>query len=163
MVNNDNLKFRKLLVRFLGGETHMSLDQAVNDFPMNRINEFPPNTNYTPWHLLEHIRITQNDIVDFMQNCNYQDKKWPDDYWPKRFKKANQKMWKNTINLIKKDIEVLEQIILDPNTDLNMTIPWGNGQTIVEEAIKVSDHNSYHIGEFAILRQVMSTWPKKLN
>ena len=23
----------------------------------------------------------------------------------------------------------------------------------------VADHNSHHIGEFAILRQVMSTWP----
>ncbi len=29
----------------------------------------------------------------------------------------------------------------------------------VGEVLLVADHNSYHIGEFAILRQVMGTWP----
>jgi len=23
----------------------------------------------------------------------------------------------------------------------------------------VADHNAYHVGEFAVLRQVMDTWP----
>jgi hypothetical protein len=37
-------------------------------------------------------------------------------------------------------------------------IPHGTGQNILKEIMVVADHNAYHIGEFAILRQVMGTW-----
>lgn len=34
----------------------------------------------------------------------------------------------------------------------------GAGQTIAREMLVVADHNAYHIGELAIMRQVMDTW-----
>ena len=47
----------------------------------------------------------------------------------------------------------------DPATDLLATIPGTPGHTILREVRLVGAHNAYHIGEFAILRQVMGTWP----
>jgi hypothetical protein len=38
---------------------HMSLDEAVADFPADEINTKPPNLSYSFWHILEHIRIGQ--------------------------------------------------------------------------------------------------------
>lgn len=38
-------------------------------------------------------------------------------------------------------------------------IPHGSGQTPLREFLLVAAHYTYHIGEFAILRQVMGTWP----
>jgi hypothetical protein len=38
-------------------------------------------------------------------------------------------------------------------------IPNTPGHTILREVRLVADHNAYHIGELAILRQVMGTWP----
>ncbi len=35
------------------------------------------------------------------------------------------------------------------------------GHTVLREARIAADHNAYHIGEFAILRQVMGTWPQE--
>ena len=32
------------------------------------------------------------------------------------------------------------------------------GQTILREVLLQADHNTYNIGEFAILRQVMGAW-----
>jgi hypothetical protein len=29
----------------------------------------------------------------------------------------------------------------------------------MREILVVTDHNAYHVGEFAIMRQAMSTWP----
>ena len=43
----------------------------------------PPGLPHSPWQLLEHLRIAQQDILDFCRNANYVHKKWPDDYWPK--------------------------------------------------------------------------------
>ena len=48
----------------------------------------------------------------------------------------------------------------DPATDLLAVIPNTPGHTILREIRVVGDHNSYHTGEFAILRQVMGTWPR---
>ncbi len=62
------------------GNAHMSLDEAVADFPMALINERPPRVPYSLWHLLEHLRLTQRDILDFIRDPEYQERQWPDDY-----------------------------------------------------------------------------------
>jgi hypothetical protein len=49
-------------------------------------------------------------------------------------------------------------IVKNPKTDLHARIPHGDGQTILREAILIVDHNSYHIGELAILRQTQKNW-----
>jgi hypothetical protein len=54
----------------------------------------------------------------------------------------------------------LRDIVADPETDLYAPIPHAEDYTIFREILVVSDHNAYHIGEFAILRQVMDTWSK---
>lgn len=152
---------REQLASFLTtAQAHMTFAKAVADFPMDRINEFPPNIKYSPWMLLEHIRLTQIDIIDFMLNRNYFEPKWPDDYWPKKEIKADDKIWKKTLEGYRKDLEKLVMYVKNPKTDLSAKVKNGNGQTIIREILLVIDHNSYHIGEFGILRQIMGTWSK---
>lgn len=157
-MENDQI-IRKQLVKFLNGNlAHMTIKEAASDFPLGKINEKFPNGIYTPWHLLEHIRLTQWDILDFCQNPNYQEPQWPQDYWPNESALAAPKQWKETLRLINHDLEVLTKITMNKKTDLYSPIPWGDGQTIFREIIMVVDHNAYHIGEFAIMRQVTKTW-----
>ncbi len=142
----------------------MSFEEAVADFPMEQINTYPPNVPYTPWQLLEHIRITQADILNFIIKPNYnelyKDLEWPKDYWPPQDKIVDEKMWRETIKSYLNDLKKLEEITQNPNTDFTQIIKWGGGQTILEELLKVADHTSYHLGEFCIFRQVMSAWLK---
>lgn len=142
-----------------GGQAHMTFDEAVADFPMEQINEMIPQGSYTPWHLLEHLRFTQWDILEFMTNSEYREPKWPDEYWPPREATATAEQWRQTIEAFRSDLARLEQMALDPAVDLDARIPWGDGQIMLREFLLVADHNAYHIGEFAILRQVMGTWP----
>ena len=150
---------RDLLIRFLDGETHPGFDGIVAEFPMTEINTILPHGAYSTWHLLEHIRRTQNDILDFMINPKYASKRWPADYWPGKTEKGNANTWQTTVASYKADLRELGKIVLDPKTDLYRKISWGDGQTVMEEIIKVSDHTSYHLGELGILRQIMGTWP----
>ncbi len=141
-----------------GGNAHMKFDEAVADFPMDRINDRPPNVPYTPWHLLEHLRRTQRDILDFIRNPEYREMKWPDDYWPAPDAVTDAVMWQQTIAAFHADLQAVDDLATGPSTDLHATIPHGDGQTILREILLVADHNAYHIGEFAILRQVMGMW-----
>lgn len=142
-----------------GGQAFMTFDQVVADFPMTAINHTAPHVPYSPWALLEHLRRTQDDILDFMRNPAYRERRWPDDYWPAPNVTADAAQWDATLTAFRADRETLCAIAWDPATDLFTTIPHGAGQTVLRELLLVADHNAYHTGEFAILRQVMQTWP----
>ena len=149
---------REQLAIFLGTQAHMSLADAVKGFPLKDMNVRPPNVPYTFWHLLEHIRIAQWDIIDFIRNPDYEELEWPRGYWPAKNAKATKKDWDATIARYQSDLKEMIALVKNPRTDLHAKIPHGDGQTILREAILIVDHNAYHIGEFAILRQVVNNW-----
>jgi hypothetical protein len=152
---------REQLIQMLRSKNaHMSLESAVADFPMEAINTRAPNVPYTPWHLLEHIRIAQWDILEFVRDPKHVSPPWPKGYWPDQNVIADPSDWEKTLQSYRSDLDALEELARDPKTDLFTPIPHGDGQNILREILTVSDHNAYHTGEFAILRQVMGTWPK---
>ncbi len=161
MMNNDTILRNHLLNLLKGGMAYMPFDEVVANFPESSINKLFPNGNYSSWHLLEHIRLTQADILDFMVNSKYIEPDWPKDYWPKSSEKAAKADWNNTISMFKKDLQKLQKMVKDPKINLYAKVPRGTGQTFLREFLLVADHNSYHLGEFAIMRQINSTWPKK--
>lgn len=151
---------REQLARLLDGvDAHMTFEEAVSEFPDEAINARPPNVPYTPWHIVEHLRLTQWDILDYVRNPGYVEPRWPDDYWPARDAQASAAQFAASVEGFLADRAALRELVLDPHTDLVAPIPHTPGHTILREIRIVADHNAYHVGEFAILRQVMGTWP----
>jgi len=159
-MDKDSILRDHLLKLLKGGNAYMPFSEAIANFPQKQMNTTFPNGTYSPWDLLEHLRITQWDILDFIQNPNYQEMTWPDNYWPPKDKKAIKKDWDTTISQFEENLLTLQKIVKDQKTNLYAKIPHGDGQTILREMMLVADHNAYHIGEFAIMRQVMGTWRK---
>jgi hypothetical protein len=151
---------REQLVNMLSKQqAHMTLEDAVKNFPAKDYNTRPLNVEYTFWHLLEHLRITQWDILDYCRNPNYKEIQWPRDYWPAKDATTDAAGWQKTIEQFQADRAALVAIVKDPKTDLYAAIPHGSdGHTILREILVVADHNAYHIGEFGILRQVVKNW-----
>lgn len=158
MKTNDVIR-EQLLALLRGGNSHMSFDQAVAEFPMEAINREPPNVPYTPWQLLEHLRIAQWDVLEFIRDPNHKSPAWPDEYWPERSAQSGADTWEQTIAEFHADLRDLQEMVKDRETDLTAPIPHAPEYTVFREILIVADHNAYHIGEFAILRQVMDTWP----
>ena len=151
---------RQELLELLDGRgAHMPFDAAVADFPDDAVNRLPPNVPYTPWHLLEHIRITQRDILDYIRDRAYLAPNWPEEYWPARDATATPDQFALTIAAFRSDSAALHALVADPAADLLAPIPNTPGHTVLREVLVVADHNAYHVGEFAALRQVMGTWP----
>ncbi len=157
----DAVMREQLLALLRGGNAHIGFDQAVAEFPMAHINTKPPNVPYTPWHLIEHIRIAQWDILEFIRNPHHVSPNWPEGYWPPSDEEADAARWETSMRDFRADLEAVQYLVSDPGTDLLATIPHAEGYTIFREILLVADHNAYHLGEFAILRQVMDTWPAK--
>ena len=140
-------------------QAHLTFDAIIADFPPAHYNTRPPHTPYTFWHLLEHLRVAQGDILDYIENPDYRYLKFPDDYWPAEDVAADDKAWKRTIDSFQADLDALVAIVRDPSRDLCAQIPHGQpGHSIMREILVVAAHNSYHIGEFGILRGTMDLW-----
>jgi hypothetical protein len=156
---SEEARLRHELTALLNGrQAHMTLAEAVSDFPMAHINSYPPNVPYTFWHLLEHLRIAQADILKFILDPQYESPAWPEGYWPAPDALAGPDDWKRTLADFTSDQEQLLRLAQDPEIDLRAELPHAPGYTILREIMVAADHNAYHVGELGILRQIMELW-----
>ncbi|MFW6139002.1 MAG: DinB family protein [Spirochaetota bacterium] len=154
-MNQEN-KLKEHLIKLLeGGDAHKRFGEVVKSFPSEYMNSKAPNFPYTFWHLLEHIRIAQWDILEYIRNPEHESPSWPDGYWPGENQKADTSVWKRTVTQIVHDLEVLKELVKDPGTDLSSPLPESSEHNILREILIVADHNAYHLGEFAVLRRVV--------
>jgi len=152
-------EFREQFADLLNGVgAHMTFEEAVADFPDDAINLRAANVDYTPWHLLEHLRLTHADIRHYVTDPDYVEPDWPAGYWLDRRATATRAEFDATISAFLEDKAALRAMLMDPGRDPFAVIPGTPGHTILREIRIDADHNAYHVGEFAILRQVMGTW-----
>lgn len=160
----DDKELRRQLVRLLTvRQAHMEFEEAVADFPEEHVNIQAPNLPYTFWHLLEHIRICQRDILDYIVADDYEWPDWPDDLWPEPTAETDATGWQRTVDRFLADRQELVEIIRDPGTDLFAPLP-NSGEyehNVLREINVIASHNAYHTGELAILRGVMGLWPEE--
>ncbi len=155
----DELR-RQLVALLRGTQAHMGFDDAVAEFPDWAINARAPRVAYSPWQLVEHLRITQWDILRYIEDpVGHVSPDWPIGYWPAPDAQTDAAGFAQSVEQFRADLAALEAIALDPARDLFAVLEGTPGHTIVRELMVVGNHNSYHIGEFASLRQVMASWP----
>jgi hypothetical protein len=161
MTESDPL--RAQLVKFLDWhEAHASFDDAVKDVPHVMQGRVPDGLPYSPWQLLEHLRIAQKDILEFCVDADYDethnDTKWPDDYWPKSPAPPDAHAWEKSVAGYVKDREAMKQLVRDTSIDLFARIPHGTGQTYLREVLLVVDHGAYHVGQLVLVRRLLGIW-----
>ena len=158
---SENAAIIDNLVNLLNkGNAHISLDEALKDIPFDLLGKKPRGLPYSLWQIAEHIRIAQADILKFSKDSHHQSPKWPEDYWPKEVKPSSEDEWENCVNQIKKDRNSFINLLKSSTASLFAPIDYGNGQTLLREALVLADHHSYHTGEIIILRRILNIWPK---
>jgi hypothetical protein len=157
-MNQDQALREHLLELLEGGQAHATFDGVVADFPSKFRGEKPAGLPHSGWMLVEHLRITQWDILDFSRNPKYAAMNWPDDYWPKSPAPPSEAAWNKSIKSFRDDLNAMKKLVNDPKTDLFAKIPWGEGQTILREALLVADHNSHHLAQLIDVRRLLGIW-----
>jgi hypothetical protein len=144
-----------LLYLLRGGGAHVKFDEVVDDFPVELINGKVEGVPYTPWQLLEHMRVAQWDILEFSRSAAHVSPEWPDGYWPDRAQEAGGDDWRRSVESFRADLRAMEALVEEEANDLYATIPHGTGQTLLREALLVADHNAYHLGALVTLRRAL--------
>ena len=147
-----------LLYLLNDGGAHAKFEDVVKQFPENLRGKEVENFPHTAWMMLEHMRITQLDILEFSRNAKHASPKWPEGYWPKTKAPASADAWSKSVQSFRKDLKEMEALVKNPKTDLYAPLPWGDGQTVLREALLVADHNAYHLGQLVTLSRLLGAW-----
>jgi len=140
------------------GNAHATFEQAIADLPAPLRNQAVPDVPYTIWHLVEHIRIAQADILEFCLNPHYVAPEWPASYWPDKALAVDDAGWQAALTAIRHDQQQFIDLLEDPATDLFTPLPHGDGQNIFREALLIGDRAAYHTGEIILIRRLLGAW-----
>ena len=158
-MNSDEALREHVIYLLRGGGAHPPLDTTLADWPVEMRGVKPKGQGNTAWRLLEHLRIAQWDILEFSRDPEHESPPWPEGYWPDEDAPPDEAAWDSSIALLHEDREAMAALIEDPEADLLAPLPWGDGQTLLREALLIVDHNAYHQGQLATLRRLLGLPP----
>jgi hypothetical protein len=117
-----------------GGGAHLDFDKAITDLPAKLRGAKAPGLPHTVWQLVEHLRLAQWDILEFSRDKDHVSPPFH------------------------AELKAMQDLVADPKTDLYAKLPWGDGQTVLREALLVADHNAYHVAQIVMVRQALEAW-----
>ena len=159
MTKDHEQSLRQHLLDLLGGGgAHAKFEDVVRNLPAKLRGTKPAKFPHSLWMLLEHLRLAQWDILEFSRNAKHISPEWPGGYWPKTGAPPNAAAWNRSIQQFRRDLKALQRLVANSKTDLFARIPWGDGQTILREALLVADHNAYHLAQLVDVRRMLGAW-----
>lgn len=156
---SDALLRRQLRELLDSPHAHANFAQAVHGVPAEKRGERRPGQPHTLWRLLEHLRIAQWDILEFSRRADNVSPEWPDGYWPPEDGPPDEGAWETSVEAVQRDREAFAELLAGEGRDLFAPFPWGQGQTLLRQALLIADHNAYHVGQMVLVRQLLGIWP----
>jgi hypothetical protein len=156
-VQKDDSLRKHVLYLLREGGAHLSFEDFVGSFPADLCNRKIDGLPYTPWQVLEHMRLAQWDILEFSRDGDHVSPEFPKGYWPNPEESGTPALWQKTIDEFRNDLQQMETLVEDPSTDLYAKIPHGDGQTILREALLIADHNAYHLGVLTVMARILKS------
>lgn len=160
-MDESNSALRDHLVRLLDWEeAHVPFDRAAEGIPADRRGARASGFEHSPWQLVEHIRIAQEDIVEFCVSAAYaHTMTWPDDYWPKAEAPPNDHAWTRSVAACTQSRDELKRLAREVE-NLMATVPTGKpDQTFLRAILLAADHAAYHVGQIVAVRRALGIWP----
>jgi hypothetical protein len=159
MPAHDQVLREQLTNLLKGGGAHVSLADAIKGFPERKRGTYATGLPHTGWQLLEHLRIAQWDILEFSRNPKHVSPEFPDGYWPPVPAPRSDADWNKTFRAFQRGSTDMIKLINNSHRDLFAELPRGNGQTLLQEALVLADHNAYHTAQIVDLRRAFGSWP----
>ena len=150
---------RKQLVNSLkGGEAFAPIEKCLKNISPEKRNIKINDNLHTIWEELEHLRLAQEDIYQYMINPEWKSPEWPSGYWPEPVDKLQDESWNKTYTGFLQDLNDVIEFVKNSEIDLLNIIPHTTEHTYLREILLIIEHNDYHIGKIVDIRKALDDW-----
>lgn len=142
-----------LVTSLKGGVATDTFEEIIKEIPADKRFEVPTGGERSAWQIVDHIRFTLEDLIAFTDNEDgtYQERPWPEGYWPKTPVPAAADGWEKSVKGVQAARDRMIDLVQDEGRDLTKPFPWGDGQSLLHEALLAIDHTAYHLGQLVEL------------
>jgi DinB superfamily len=152
-------ELRNQIVQLLeASEAHVVFEDAVKGLSFELQGTRPAGSDYSPWELLEHMRITQWDILEYGRNPKHVSPEFPQGYWPPQAQPPDAGAWRRSVETFVSDLKAFRDQVADESNDLLAPIPFAHNKTLLRNALLAADHTSYHLGQLVLVRKLLGAW-----
>ena len=137
---------------------HPLFDRAVKDLPANLRGRRPEGFPHSAWELVEHMRLAQWDIIEYVLDPKHVSPDFPDGYWPKSPAPQDDAAWEKSLADFRADAARLVGLVKDESNDLLAPIAFARNATFLRQILTTADHNAYHIGQLVTVRRLLGAW-----
>ncbi|MEX0966256.1 MAG: DinB family protein [Bacteroidia bacterium] len=153
--NTETLLRKQLAKHIEGGDAFMPMEEMLKEISFEKTGIIPQGVPYSFYQLFYHTWFAQNDILEFCRNPDYKAPKWPEGYWPGKKAPDNEADWNNLKAQYFNDRKAFCDYLLNSENNLFSPIPHGSGQTLLREAILITEHSAYHSGQLLIILRLL--------
>ena len=155
---NDDVLRKSIAELLRGGSAHAAPKASLADVNPKLRHVRPGDDSHSVWEELEHIRLAQEDILQYTLDPNWQSPEWPSGYWPAKVDEVSDEMWNESVQKFSADLTALIDLAMNKDIDLTAEIPHGEGHTYLRELLLAADHNAYHFGQLLQTRKLLGDW-----
>lgn len=145
----------QLVSHLSGGHAFMPVEELLKKISFKDVGKRPKGLPYSFYEQFYHLKFTQQDILNYCRNKDYEEHSWPEDYWPDHQAPSNEKEWEQLKSDFFKEREALAAHVLDPENDLSDPVPSNEKHSIFREIMLVIEHTAYHTGQLLIILRLL--------
>lgn len=138
-----------------GGRAHLQPNEILERIPARMRGTKPRGLAHSPWELLEHLRLAQQDILKWSSDADHVSPKWPEGYWPASPAPPNARSWERSAREFLKDLRTAVRLAKSRRHDLLAPLRHARGTTLLHELFLIASHNSYHLGQLVDLGRLL--------
>jgi hypothetical protein len=151
---------REQLEALVRGEgAHVSVEGALEGLPEALRGRVPAGLSHSAWQLLEHMRIAQEDLLQYALDPDWTSPTWPEGYWPPDPEPASNGAWEQSVSALRRDRDLALSLVRDTGRDLTAPLAHTPGHTLLRQLMLLADHNAYHGAQLVDVRRALGAWP----
>ena len=158
---------RVLIELLYGRSAHASTLACVEDVPFSVVVHLAEGFPHSIWQLVSHINFW---MAYELKRIAGQQPPYPvhaSESWPTQTQPPSEAAWQRAVALLRELLAELEKLAASPSETLarevSPTHPSHTKHASSTSAVlwQTLVHNSYHIGQIAMLRRTFAAWPPK--
>ena len=154
MADDQSVFFKMMSKALSGKDAHVDTTSILEDLDWKLVGARPDGTPHSLYQLVNHMAYWQEWVVKWLDGRNPKVPKHAAGGWPGKVSPASRKEWEQATCRFRDAL-----VALKCHSQQADPLSKRGEITRMEMIHLVASHTSYHVGQVAIMRQLLGSWP----